>query len=499
MIAAEPLILLFYGVAAASIASSGFQRDIRRILRMPVVTSGAAILFSVLLALRCYSGGTITAFAENILVDSLALFHLFLVDIVFFLSSLYISDYFRREIAHGAVSPGYARRFSMLWQTFQAMLVLVLLSNNIGLMWVTIEATTLVSAFLIISDSDKLSIEAMWKYLLICSVGITFAFMGTVLTIAAARGVQGTGSVYLFSHLLRHPDLIDPHLMLFAFIMIVVGFGTKAGLSPMHTWLPDAHSQAPTPVSAVFSGVMLNCALFAIMRYLPITEGATGHGSQASSILLLFGFLSMFFAAVFIPAQFDLKRFLAYCSVEHMGIIAIGLAIGGAGTFAALLHTANHSIGKILAFYSAGKIGETCGTRDARKLSAIVRRVPWWGGAYLIAVLALIGVAPFSMFMSEFLLAKAAFFTGRIAVFVLFLLFALIIFIGALRHVLNLSFGRSDTPEIPQSDSEKPGSTAKATIIFCVALLLLLGIWIPGPLTGLLENAAAAVNMGRLP
>jgi hydrogenase-4 component F len=360
-------------------------------------------------------------------------------------------------------------------------------------MWIAIEATTLVSAFLIISDSDALSIEAMWKYLLICSIGIVFAFMGTILTVAAARNMQASNAGYLFSELIRHPDLIDPKLMLFAFIFIVVGFGTKAGLSPMHTWLPDAHSQAPTPVSAVFSGVMLNCALFCIMRYLPITEAAMGHDGQAHSILLLFGFLSLIFAVVFIPIQHDMKRLLAYCSVEHIGIIAVGLGIGGLGTFGALLHVTNHSLSKVLAFFSAGRIGEHYGTRDMRQISGAARGVPWWGAAFFVSMLVLIGVAPFSVFTSEFLIVKEAFFTGRYAIFCLFLFSALAIFISALRQTLGISFGKE-----PPADAicGKVRSVDKGIIALCILVLLLLGLWIPSPFADFLKDSASIIENG---
>jgi hydrogenase-4 component F len=317
--------------------------------------------------------------------------------------------------------------------------------------------------------------------------------MGTTLTVAAAKNLRGTGSLFLFSQLKLHADQIDPQLMLFAFIFIVVGFGTKAGLAPMHTWLPDAHSQAPTPVSAVFSGVMLNCALFCVMRYLPITEAALGGDGQARAILLLFGFLSLLFAAIFIPIQNDIKRFLAYCSVEHMGIIVVGLGLGGIGTFAALLHTANHSLAKVLSFFSAGHISDHYGTRDMRLISAAVERVPLWGRAFFLSILVLIGVAPFSVFMSEFLIIKEAFFQGRYAVAGFFLFCVLAVFFGALKHVLNLSFGGRDSA---QPRAGKPRVTDIVIVLGIMAALLLLGIWIPSPFAAFLKKAALVIEKG---
>jgi hydrogenase-4 component F len=492
MISMEIVTVLPFCFLALGIVTSTLLRNQVWIIRIPVISSLLTLIASVFLALCFFDWGVFGMFGNNFLVDSLSLYHTFLVNTIFFISSIYATSYFRRRLERAEMTLGYTRRFVMLWQTFQAMLLLVLLSNNIGFMWIALEATTLVSAFLIISDSDALSIEALWKYLLICSVGIVFAFMGTILTVAAARKMQASNAGYLFSQLIEHPELIDPRLMLFAFIFIAVGFGTKAGLSPMHTWLPDAHSQAPTPVSAVFSGVMLNCALFCIMRYLPIAEAAMGHDGQAHSILLLFGFMSLIFSAVFIPIQHDMKRFLAYCSVEHMGIIAIGLGIGGLGTFAALLHITNHSLSKVLAFFSAGHIGEAYGTRDMRRITAAVRRLPWWGGAFFVSILILIGVAPFSVFMSEFLIVKEAFFSGRYVVFCLFLFSALAVFISALRHILGVSFGQEQADKVVK----KVRFVEKGIIILFITVLLFLGLWIPSPFAEFLRNAASIIENG---
>jgi hydrogenase-4 component F len=481
-------ILLAAGAAACVLVSRPDW-----LLMIPVYTSLMTFILAIPMAMRLSVSNPVFLYGQNLALDSLSMYHIFLVDFIFLISSIYATGYFKSGISKGTLSNAFVRRYCMLWQAFQAILLLVLMSNNIGLMWVALEATTLVSAFLILSDYDALSIEAMWKYLLICSVGIVFAFMGTVLTVAAARKMQDGSSLYLFSELSKHPEMIDPKLMLFAFIFIVVGYGTKAGLSPMHTWLPDAHSQAPTPVSAVFSGVMLNCALFCIMRYLPITEAALGKTGEAYSILLLFGFMSLIFAAVFIPIQHDMKRLLAYHSVEHLGIIAVGLGIGGFGIFAAMLHTLNHSLSKALAFFSAGNIGDWFGTRDMRSIKSAIRHVPLWGGTFFISILVLIGVAPFSVFMSEFLIVKEAFFKGRYLVVGLFLFSALAVFISALKHVMDVSFGDSPVTDRPR---ESARLVDKGIVIVCLIALLLLGLWIPAPFADFLKDVSAVVQKG---
>jgi hydrogenase-4 component F len=229
------------------------------------------------------------------------------------------------------------------------------------------------------------------------------------------------------------------------------------------------------------------------MRYLPITEVALGGDGQARAILLLFGFLSLLFAAIFIPIQNDIKRFLAYCSVEHMGIIVVGLGLGGIGTFAALLHTANHSFAKVLSFFSAGHISNHYGTRDMRLISAASDRVPLWGKAFFLSILVLIGVAPFSVFLSEFLIIKEAFFQGRYFVVGLFLFCVLAVFFGALKHVLSLSFGSAGSDQLLTA---KPRSIDILIVMGLMAALLLLGLWIPAPFAAFLKNAAAVIEKG---
>ncbi|MCD6398281.1 MAG: hypothetical protein J7L71_12160, partial [Spirochaetaceae bacterium] len=393
---------------------------------------------------------------------------------------------------HGDFETSFIRRYTILWQTFQMFLLIVLLSNNIGFMWVSLEATTLISAFLIISPSNPLSIEAMWKYLIVCSVGIVFGFMGTILTVVAAQN-NSTEPLFLFTQLVEYSDLINPKIILLAFIFIIVGFGTKAGLAPMHTWLPDAHSQAPSPVSAVFSGVMLNVALFGIMRYLSVTDLALGNDGQAQSILLIFGFISLLITVIFIPIQHDIKRLLAYHSVEHMGIIAIGLGLGGPGTFAALFHITNHSLSKVLAFFSAGHISEYYGTRDMRKIKAAVHTLPIWGITFFVAMLVLIGVAPFAVFLSELLILKEAFFTNRYLIVILFLFGTFAVFISALKHSLDVSFG-SNMNVI--SDPLRISYLDKIIVFSCIAVLLILGLWIPEPFAALLRTASEIIQNG---
>ncbi len=480
------------GVTAAGVGACLVAARPARLLWIPAFTGLGLATLGVVLAIHYAAVGAFDLAGGQLRVDALTVFHVLLVNLVFLAAAVYAPGYFQAVVRSGAMNLNACRRYAMLWQAFQLVLLAVLLANNIGLMWVALEATTLVSAFLILSRRDPLSIEAMWKYLLICSVGIVFAFIGTILTVAAASQVGLGTRVVLLDELQRNAAAIGPSLMLPAFIFVLVGYGTKAGLAPLHTWLPDAHSQAPTPVSAVFSGVMLNCALYCIMRYLPIAEAALGGHGRAHGLLLFFGVVSLLFAAVFIPGQYDIKRLLAYCSVEHVGIIAIGLGLGGVGVFAALWHTLNHSLAKVWAFFAAGALHHAYGTRDMRRMAGALNAVPPWGAGFLVTMLALLGVAPFALFMSELQILRAAFAAGRYGVVAIFLLAVLVIFIGALRSTLQVVCGARP--------ADRPPPAARwldRVMMFAgVAALLVLGVWIPGPLAALFKAAASVVEGG---
>jgi hydrogenase-4 component F len=278
--------------------------------------------------------------------------------------------------------------------------------------------------------------------------------------------------------------------MKLAFLFLLVGYGTKAGLAPLHSWLPDAHSQAPAPVSALFSGFMLNTALYCVMRYLPLVEEATGGVGWGGGLLVGFGLTSILVAAVFIVFQHDGKRLLAYHSVEHMGIIALGLGLGGVGTFAALWHTLNHAVCKSLAFFSMGRLGQMYGTHDLGAMAGAMRRSPVWGVGFFGGVLVLIGVAPFAIFMSEFQILRAAAAARAYTALTLFLLGAGIVFVGALRHAMTTAWGE----EVSQPRLQPTGTVDRVLVFGALALLLMLGLWLPAPLRAALDAAALVVG-----
>jgi hydrogenase-4 component F len=465
---------------------------LRKILAVMCATVAICALMTLAVAWRVFTDGPVRSFGELFYVDALSAYHLGVMTIVFVASSIYAWQYFIGEVNSGHITLRGMRQFAGLWCGALAAMTLVLICNNLGIMWVGIEATTLLTAFLICIPVKPASLEAMWKYLMICSIGVAFAFLGTLMVAASASGLHMSLSDTLqWTKLRTVAPSLNPMLLKAGFIFLLVGYGTKAGLAPMHTWLPDAHSQAPAPVSAIFSGFMLNAALYCVIRYLPIVEATTGLAGWGSNLLVLLGIVSILVAAAFIIFQHDVKRLLAYCSIEHIGIIALGLGIGGLGTFAALFHTLNHSICKTLSFFAAGRLGQTYGTHDMSKMSGSLRSAPVWGTGLFASFLALIGIAPFSIFMSEFQVLKAAMDNHSILAFVLFLGGGSVVFVGMLRHAITTAWGDPS----PVVEPERAGRIEIFLAFAPLAILLILGLWMPLPLMHILQQAAAVLEV----
>jgi hydrogenase-4 component F len=464
----------------------------RRIMAAMCVTVAACPVMVMPIVWRVSAEGPVEAFSGLFYVDALSAYHLCVMSIVFVASSIYAWPYFMREANSGRVTKRSIRQYAGLWCGALAAMTLVLISNNLGIMWVGIEATTLLTAFLICIPVKPASLEAMWKYLMICSIGVAFAFLGTLMVVASASGLHLSLSDTLLWTKLRHGAAsLNPMLLKAGFLCLLVGYGTKAGLAPMHNWLPDAHSQAPAPVSALFSGFMLSAALYCVLRYLPIVDATAGLAGWGPQLLILFGIISILVAAAFIIFQHDLKRLLAYSSVEHLGIITLGFGLGGFGIFAALFHTLNHSICKTLAFFAAGRLGQTYETHDMAKMSGSLRSAPVWGAGLLGSLLALIGVAPFAIFMSEFQVLKAAVDRRATVPLILFLAGASIVFVGALRNAIAMAWGDPS----PVSEPERAGKIEVLLVFAPLTVLLVLGLWMPRPLVFLLKQAASVLEV----
>ena len=463
----------------------------RTILRALCAGVGITVALGWYVAGEVLMSGPVSAGAEWLYLDALSAYNLAVMLLIYGLCSAYAAVYFGVELREGRLTLRQARQFASLWCGALAAMTLVFISNNLGIMWVGIEATTLLTGFLICVHVTRESLEAMWKYILICSVGVAFAFMGTLLVGASTHGLGlRAPEVLLWTRLHAHAALLNPVWLKAAFVFLLVGYGTKAGLAPMHNWLPDAHSQAPAPVSALFSGFMLNTALYCVMRYVPLVEAGTGNTGWGLRLLIGFGLFSILVAAAFIVFQHDLKRLLAYHSVEHIGIITLGVGLGGLGTFAALFHTLNHSLCKTLAFFAAGRLGQTFGTHDMHRLSGAMRVAPAWGMGLFGSLLALIGVAPFALFMSELQILKAAMDGKAILALVLFLFGAGVVFVGALGHAIPLAWGKAG----PVTRPDRVGILESLLVVVPLGLLLGLGLWMPGPMQTALNAAADIIR-----
>ncbi|MBU1243712.1 hydrogenase 4 subunit F [Myxococcota bacterium] len=480
-----PLLLFLPTLLAGLGMLASTPRMAVRLLTWGTLASAGASVAAALLALN--QAGELKAMGAWLMVDALSAYHLLVMAVVFSLSGLYSRSYFEPDLIDGSLSLGTARRFAALWFASMAAMNLVLVSNNLGLMWVGIEATTLVTAFLICIHATPTSLEAMWKYLLMCSVGVALAFMGTLLLAAATHGsgVEGADAL-LWTELRDSAARLNPKLVKIAFLFLVVGYGTKAGLAPMHNWLPDAHSQAPAPVSAIFSGFLLNAALYCILRTLPLVEALPGNAGWGREILVAFGLISILVAAVFIIAQHDVKRLLAYSSVEHLGIVALGVGLGGLGYVAALFHIFNNSVSKSVGFFCAGSIGKLAGTHDMRKINRVMALSKVWGGGLTGSLLAIIGAAPFALFLSEFLILHTAIQQGHWFIAGAFLFGLALVFIGALRHLISISWEPHTEPVTPHRATLLEG----AIVFVPLATLLMLGVYVPAPFWHLLEKAA---------
>lgn len=393
------------------------------------------------LALAAFSGGPVTL-SPAIYVDALSALLLVAIALVSALAMLYSIPYLARERRRSAIT-----RHQLGWYYFWSGLLVAAmyatpLVSSLGLSWALIEATTLVSAPLVALHGGKLSVEAAWKYVVIATVGINFALLGLLLLyIAATMRLPEIGASLDYVYLRQHAALLDPGLVKLAFILVLVGYGAKAGLAPMHTWLPDAHSQAPTPISALLSGALLNCALYGLLRVGGVAEASLGRSFPAT-LLLLFGLISIATAIPFMIKQDDLKRLLAYSSVEHMGIIVVAVGIGGTlGQLAAALHLLAHALSKGVMFCVAGEVTERYHTRSIARIRGVVRAAPLLGTLLFAGAFVITGVPPFTTFLSEWLVAQAAVTAGHgvVAISVALLLSAA--FAAMLAHVARMAFG----------------------------------------------------------
>lgn len=449
---------------------------------------GAVFVLAAALACRITSGTGVVVFGGVLRADALSAFFVLLISLVNLAALAYSRPYLREDIRAGALSPGQARGYDILFNVFAATMLVVPLLDNLGHMWVAVELTTLASAFLVGFYNTKASVEAAWKYVIICSVGITLALLGTVLVYYAVAA-QTAVKTLDWSVIMSRASGLNPRLMSVAFLFILVGYGTKAGLAPMHTWLPDAHSQALTPVSALLSGVLLKTSLYAIIRFAMITNKAMG-ADFTSRLFIFFGLFSVAVAGIFLLAQKDFKRLLAYSSIEHVGIIVFALGVGTPlAVFGSMFHALNHAVTKSLVFFAAGNAVKKYKTHHLHMIHGLVQALPFTAAAALVGLLSLVGMPPFGIFMSKLMILSACFQKGLYAPAALLLFFLAVVF-GALMFHLSASIFGNKPKGI---EFGKEALSMKLVFVSLILLLVLLGVMMPTPLQALLVSASCLI------
>lgn len=429
-------------------------------------------------------------------IDSLSALILDVILLLGAMVCIYSIGYLNKEYEHKTIDLKSIRLFYILTYIFIFTMIIVVTTQNLGLMWIAIEATTLASVFLVGFYNNKHSIEAAWKYIIICSVGIALALLGIVFINYASSSVfhdPGLQLNWLFLN--ENAARLDASILKIAFIFIFVGYGTKVGLAPMHTWLPDAHSQAPAPISALLSGVLLNSAMYGIIRVAIIVNKSLGSNAYTGRLLTAAGLLSIATAALFLLRQKDYKRLLAYSSIEHMGIIAFGLGtFTPAAVFGALFHIINHAFTKSMLFLSSGNVYLKYKTKEIPKVTGVLKILPITGTAFLLGLFAIAGMPPFSVFSSELNIIIASFDANNAALGIMLILLISLVFVGIAASMLMIFFGDVREKDIVRGDINYPGT---AVIIILFAVIAVMGVYMPKPLAALIESASGIIMGGQ--
>lgn len=416
-------------------------------------------------------------------IDDLNIVFIALNTFVAFTTSIFSATYIAHELETGRLTPAYLRFYHAMFQVMMFGMNLALVANNIGLMWVAIELATLTTVVMVGIYRTHEALEAAWKYFILGSVGIALALFGTILVYMAALPVIGQGlDAMAWTILIRHVAAFDPGLLNVAFIFLLLGYGTKVGLAPLHAWLPDAHAEGPTPISAVLSGLLLNVALYAVLRFKMLLN-ANPETIPVGPLMVTMGLVSLIFAALMLYRRRDIKRLFGYSSIEHMGIIAFAFGMGGPlANFAGLLHMTMHSLTKSAIFFSVGHVAQAKGTQKIAEIEGLSVTHPVLGWALVLGVVAIAGLPPFGIFMSEFLVVSSTF--ARAPLLAILLVVGLLLGVGALFLRLNgLVFGEPKGSRAPVEASYLP-------LFAHLAIVFVAGVYLPGPLVLWFQHVA---------
>jgi len=468
------LLLAFYG-------------DRAHASRLNVLASAVTFVSAAMLAARVVGEGALFAYNKAFFVDSFNVFLVALTAFVALTTALFSRPYMLNEQIHGRVTARRLRLYHCMYQVFVFTMLLVLLTNNLGIMWVALEAATLATVLLVSLYRTPASIEAAWKYFILCSVGIAQALFGTILLyLAAERVLGGGGDALLWTQLNAIKGDLEPTVLSLAFVFLIVGYGTKVGLVPLHNWLPDAHAEGPTPISAVLSGLLLNIALYAIVRCKVLVDGALGT-PFAGQLMMGFGLLSVVVAAFFLSRQKDVKRMFAYSSIEHMGLTTFAFGMGGpVATFAALLHMTVHSLTKSAIFFTVGHATQKTGTQVMDDIRGLIVTNPTIGWGMMLGTLAILGMPPFGVFASEFMILTTAMREQPWATPILLVSLA-VAFAAMFTRVQEMVFGETTAKRLPHAPALVP-------VFVHLGIVLMLGLWIPPYLADWYRAAAKLIG-----
>jgi len=471
-------VLLIPAAAAALLAA---LPDYRLTARLNVAATSLTLICALSLFFRRPQSG------PYLLVDDLNATFVVLTAFVGFTTSVFSLSYIRHELETGRLTPAFIRFYHAMYQVLMFAMNLALVANNIGLMWVAIELATLTTVLMVGIYRTHEALEAAWKYFILGSVGIALALFGTILVYMAARPVMGEGlDAMVWTVLVTHAGAFDPALLDVAFVFLLLGYGTKVGLAPLHAWLPDAHAEGPTPISAVLSGLLLNVALYSLLRF-KMLLAANAAALAPGPLMVALGLLSLVFAAFMLYRRRDIKRLFAYSSIEHMGIITFAFGMGGPlANFAGLLHMTMHSLTKSAIFFAVGHVAQVKGTQRIADMGGLTETHPVLGWGLVLGVVAIAGLPPLGIFMSEFLVVSSTF--ARAPLLAIVLVFGLLVALAGLFLRLNtIAFGE------PRGPSAK-AQASYAPMFAHLALVLAAGIYMPQALVTWFQNVAGLLG-----
>jgi hydrogenase-4 component F len=481
----EIIAVLGLPVTGAILLAAIGDRD--RAPEVNVAVCTLTLVAAAALTVRVIHDGPLLALNRQFFVDSFNVFLVALTAFVGFTTSIFSRPYMRIEQERGHLNPARLRLYHSMFQLFNFTMLVALLTNNMGILWVAMEAATLTTVLLVSLYRTPASLEAAWKYFILCGVGIAQALFGTILLYFAAEKLLGAeGGALLWTELNHVKGQLEPTVLSLAFVFLLVGYGTKVGLVPLHNWLPDAHAEGPTPVSAVLSGLLLNVALYAVVRCKVLVDGSL-QTSFARELLMGFGLLSVVVAAFLLSRQKDIKRLFAYSSIEHMGIITFAFGMGGPiANFAGLLHMTVHSLTKSAIFFAVGHATQKAGTQLMEGIRGLITTSPMIGWGLALGSLAILGMPPFGVFASEFLILTTAMREQPWATPLLLLALA-VAFAAVFSKVQPMVFGETTVQRLPY----RP---AMAPVFVHLALVLMLGLWIPPFLADWYRQAARLIG-----